>query len=79
MYPHNTVTSVIATGTISIPGGGTDKSSTLTFNNPLAAAGGRDGDTVEELRQNTLRAFNEQNRAVTLQDYAVRALSMPTK
>ena len=77
--PSNTVTSVIATGTVSIPGGGTDKSSTLTFNNPLAAAGGRDGDTVEELRQNTLRAFNEQNRAVTLQDYAVRALSMPTK
>ena len=77
--PSNTVTSVIATGTISIPGGGTDKSSTLTFNNPQAAAGGRDGDTVEELRQNTLRAFNEQNRAVTLQDYAVRALSMPTK
>ena len=77
--PSNTITSVIATGTVSIPGGGTDKSSTLTFNNPLAAAGGRDGDTVEELRQNTLRAFNEQNRAVTLQDYAVRALSMPTK
>jgi len=77
--PSNTITSVITTGTISIPGGGTNKSLTLTFNNPLAAAGGRDGDTVEELRQNTLRAFNEQNRAVTLQDYAVRALSMPTK
>ena len=77
--PSNTITSIISTGQISIPGGGTDKSSTLTFNNPQAAAGGRDGDTVEELRQNTLRAFNEQNRAVTLQDYAVRALSMPTK
>ena len=77
--PSNTITNVIATGQVSIPGGGTNKSSTLTFNNPQAAAGGRDGDTVEELRQNTLRAFNEQNRAVTLQDYAVRALSMPTK
>jgi len=77
--PSNTITTVIATGAVSIPGGGTDRSATLTFNNPQAATGGRDGDTIEELRQNTLRAFNEQNRAVTLQDYAVRALSMPTK
>ena len=77
--PSNTITTVIATGNISIPGAGTDQSATLLFNNPQAATGGRDGDTVEELRQNTLRAFNEQNRAVTLQDYAVRALSLPTK
>lgn len=49
----------------------------LTFNNPKAAEGGRDGDTVEELRENSLRAFNEQGRTVTLQDYAVRALSLP--
>lgn len=77
--PSNTITSTIATGAITVPGGGTNRSSTLTFNNPQSATGGRDGDTIEELRQNTLRAFNEQNRAVTLQDYAVRALSMPTK
>ena len=51
----------------------------LTFNNPQAASGGRDGDTVEELRQNSMRAFNEQGRAVTLQDYTVRALSLPSK
>lgn len=49
----------------------------LTFTNPKAAEGGRDGDTVEELRENSLRAFNEQNRTVTLNDYAVRALSLP--
>jgi len=53
--------------------------STVVFNNPLAAAGGRDGDTVDELRENSLRAFNEQGRAVTLQDYTVRALSMASK
>lgn len=52
---------------------------TLTFTNPLAAVGGRDGDTVEELRQNALRSFSEQGRAVTLQDYTVRALSLPPK
>ncbi|CAB4125210.1 hypothetical protein UFOVP54_82 [uncultured Caudovirales phage] len=57
----------------------TDPTNSLTFNNPLAAAGGRDGDTVDELRENSLRAFNEQGRAVTLQDYTVRALSMASK
>jgi hypothetical protein len=50
---------------------------TLTFNNEQPAAGGKDGDATEELRQNSLRAFAEQQRTVTLQDYAVRALSLP--
>jgi len=53
------------------------KANTLTFNNTQPAIGGRDGDTVEELRQNSLRAYSEQNRAVTLQDYAIRSLSLP--
>jgi len=68
--PANTLTSVVYSGT---------NLGSLTFNNELPAAGGRDGDTVEELRENALRAFNEQNRAVTLQDYTVRALSLPSK
>lgn len=53
------------------------KANTLTFNNAQPAVGGRDGDTVEELRQNSLRAYSEQNRAVTLQDYAIRSLALP--
>jgi len=57
----------------------TSQLGTVFFNNSLAAAGGRDGDTVDELRENSLRAFNEQGRAVTLQDYTVRALSMASK
>jgi hypothetical protein len=70
--PANTITQV---GSVSSTGTGRD----LSFNNPVAATGGKDGDTVEELRQNSLRAFNEQGRAVTLQDYTVRALSLPPK
>lgn len=70
--PANTITNVIS---VSSTGTGTN----LTFNNPEAATGGRDGDTVEEIRQNSLRSFNEQGRAVTLQDYTVRALSLPSK
>jgi len=51
----------------------------LTYTNEVPAKGGRDGDTIEELRENALRAFNEQGRAVTLQDYTIRALSLPSK
>ena len=50
--------------------------SNVTVTNPLAATGGSDGDTVDDLRQNSLRAFSEQGRAVTLADYNVRALSL---
>lgn len=52
---------------------------TVSVNNLRPAAGGRGGDTVEELRENSLRAFNEQGRAVTLQDYTVRAAALPAK
>ena len=51
----------------------------LTFNNPQPAVGGRDGDTVEEIRQNTLNSFSSQNRTVTKEDYINRALSMPSE
>lgn len=51
---------------------------TLTFTNPEQGQGGKDGDTVEEIRQNSLRAFNEQGRIVTRQDYAFRAMTLPT-
>jgi len=50
---------------------------TLSFTNPEPAQGGKDGDTVEELRQNALKSYAEQKRAVTLNDYTVRALSLP--
>ena len=52
---------------------------TLAFNNTKAAAGGKDGDSTEELRQNSLRSFSEQQRTVTLQDYAIRSLSLPPR
>jgi len=51
--------------------------SSIVSNNPLPAVGGRDGDTVEEIRQNALYSYSTQLRAVTKDDYIVRALSMP--
>jgi hypothetical protein len=50
----------------------------LATNNPLAASGGKGGDTIEEIRQNTLLLIASQQRSVTADDYLVRALSMPS-
>ena len=51
----------------------------LAVNNPTAASGGGDGDTIEEVRQNSLASYNTQQRNVTADDYLIRALSMPSK
>jgi hypothetical protein len=50
----------------------------VSSNNPLAADGGQDGDTVEELRLNAVGNFQNQLRTVTKEDYLIRALSMPS-
>jgi len=51
----------------------------LAANNARAASGGKDGDTIEEIRQNSISNFSTQLRNVTADDYLVRALSMPSK
>jgi hypothetical protein len=50
----------------------------LASNNPKAASGGKGGDSVEEIRQNTLALIASQQRSVTADDYLIRALSMPS-
>ena len=50
----------------------------VSSNNELAADGGQDGDTVEELRLNAVGNFQNQLRTVTKEDYLIRALSMPS-
>jgi hypothetical protein len=50
----------------------------LASNNLDAASGGRGGDTLEEIRQNTLSLVASQKRSVTADDYLIRALSMPS-
>ena len=51
----------------------------LSTSNPIAATGGRGGDTLEEIRQNTLALVPSQKRSVTADDYLIRALSMPSE
>jgi hypothetical protein len=50
----------------------------LSTNNPTAADGGKGGDTLEEIRQNTLALIASQKRSVTADDYLIRSLSMPS-
>ena len=51
----------------------------LAVNNPQAATGGQDGDTLQEIRQNTVSNYATQQRTVTLDDYIVRSFSMPSE
>jgi hypothetical protein len=50
----------------------------VASNNPSPSLGGRNGDQVEEIRNNAFYAYQSQLRAVTREDYMVRALSLPT-
>jgi hypothetical protein len=49
----------------------------VAVNNLIAASGGQDGDTNDEIRFNALSTFATQQRSVTQDDYLVRALSLP--
>ena len=51
----------------------------VACNNPSAATGGQDGDTLQEIRQNTIANYGTQLRNVNLDDYIVRSLSMPSE
>ena len=81
--PVNDLTSINTSGVYfknGNPGGGTATTvlSSVVSNNAIISSGGRGGDTVEEIRQNALYAYSTQLRAVTKDDYIVRALSMPS-
>ena len=78
--PANDVTTILSTAGISAlnPSNTATSLLTLVCTNPVPSTGGRGGDTVEEIRLNTLNAFSAQLRAVTKDDYMTRALSMPS-
>tara|TARA_R110002074_G_scaffold125603_2_gene262977 strand:+ start:410 stop:2290 length:1881 start_codon:yes stop_codon:yes gene_type:complete len=51
----------------------------LTINNAEPATGGKSTETLEEVRNNALAHFATQQRAVTKEDYIIRAYSLPSK
>lgn len=79
--PAGDITQIISTAGISAVNPSNTATSLLTLvaTNPIPSTGGRGGDTVEEIRLNTLNAFSAQLRAVTKDDYMTRALSMPSE
>ena len=53
--------------------------STISATNPKAATGGGGGDSIEDVRLNTIANFSSQRRTVTREDYIVRSLSLPPR
>jgi len=51
----------------------------VAMSNPNPATGGASGESVREVRENALAHFQAQSRAVTKEDYIVRAYSLPAK
>ena len=82
--PSNTLTNRIG-GTNSFAGSGLDSImqttvlNSLAFTNDDASVGGGDGDTNEEIRQNSLAMYPTQLRTITNDDYIIRTLSLPSK
>ena len=52
---------------------------TVGVNNPDPALGGRGEESIDEIRIKGLSSFSSQNRAVTREDYVIRAYSMPPR
>ena len=82
--PSNTLTKRIG-GNTTFTGTGLDPAmqttilNSLAFTNDSAAVGGGDGDTNEEIRQNSLAMYPTQLRTITADDYIIRTLSLPSK
>jgi hypothetical protein len=81
--PQNDLTTVVSTtinfnNPVSDPTLRADIFNSLFVTNPTAASGGQDGDSIQEIRQNSLVNFQNQLRTVTVDDYLLRALSLPS-
>ena len=76
---------ILSSGSVSFFGSGLDStlqetvSGSLAFSNAEAATGGGDGDTNEDIRRKSIAQYPTQLRTVTKDDYAIRALSLPSK
>ena len=51
----------------------------VAVSNPLPAVGGKNAESVDEIRYNAMAAYASQNRVVTLEDYMARIYSLPAK
>ena len=81
--PSNDLTTLSSNATFNNSGLNTtlanETLASLAVTNPQAASGGKDGDSLEELRQNIVSTQGSQLRSVTPDDYLLRALSLPSR
>ena len=77
----NQVNNATITFTNNTPGNSTLAQTTfdsVAVLNAEKATGGQEGDSIEEIRENSLSTFQNQLRTVTAEDYLLRALSIPS-
>jgi hypothetical protein len=76
---------ILSSGTVTFAGSNLDSTlqstvrNSLAFTNNKPAVGGGDGDTNEDVRRKSIAQYPTQLRTVTLDDYSIRALSLPSK
>lgn len=81
--PSNTITEIVGidTSETALPSINSTLNTTIlnsvAVNNPFAAVGGKGSENLDEIRQNALAQISSQNRAVTREDYIIRAYAMP--
>jgi len=79
----NTITNIETLNTINKPNLNNNLlnyvKSSVTCTNPESATGGGAGDSIEDIRLNTMANFSTQQRTVTKEDYIIRTLSLPPK
>jgi hypothetical protein len=51
----------------------------VSFSNPIPATGGKNYETLTEIRQNAPANFASQNRIVTREDFIIRSYALPSK
>jgi len=80
----NTLTTITDRSTIKFQNVGLDTTlanavfNSVAVTNPLASNGGGAGDTADDIRLKAMNTFTTQQRTVTLDDYMVRAMSLPS-
>mgnify|MGYP001163554657 CR=1 FL=1 len=74
--PSNSLNSIISSNSLE---GSAGVIGNITVSNRKPARGGKDEESIEEIRHKAQAFFSTQNRCVTKEDYEARVLNLPSK